>query len=149
MPAKKPPKRSRERKPAPPPPPAPAKSVGGRPPYEPTEKDRQTVRVMVAGGIEQAQICGVLKITRMTLRKYYRDELENGAAAINAIVVAEHLKRIRGGDFNAIRFWEQARMGWTERVQVNNQQLDKDGNPADQVITYRWADAPSEPEKPT
>lgn len=92
--------------------------IGHRPAYAASERDRQTVQVMIAGGIEQSHICGLLGITGKTLRKHYRNEVTNGATSVNAIVVAEHLKRIKLGDFNAIKWWEQSRMGWAERIVV-------------------------------
>lgn len=48
----------------------------------------------------------------MTLRKHYRHELDTGQITVNAMVVGEHLKRIKAGDFPAIKWWEQSRMGW-------------------------------------
>ena len=60
----------------------------GQPPHVVTDKDRLTVKVMVAGGIEQTAIAGVLGIAPKTLRKHYRREIETGAAEIGAQVVA-------------------------------------------------------------
>jgi hypothetical protein len=37
----------------------------------------------------------------------------------------QHIKLIRAGDFHAIKWWQQARMGWSERIVVD------DGKPAD------------------
>jgi hypothetical protein len=81
--------------------------------------------VMVAGGIGQDDIARARGISAVTLRKYYKQELANGATALNTIVLIEHVKRIRAGDFQAIKWWQQARMGWSERVVVD------DGKPAD------------------
>ncbi len=44
----------------------------------------------------------------MTLRKHYRHELDTGQITVNAMVVGEHLKRIKAGDFPAIKWWEIA-----------------------------------------
>lgn len=87
-----------------------------RPPYVPTKEQRLTVEVMTAGGIDQALICGLLKISAKTFRKHFRNEIDTAVASVSMIVVAAHLKRIKAGDMNAIKWWEQSRMNWQERV---------------------------------
>jgi hypothetical protein len=47
-------------------------------------------------------------------------------------VLIEHVKRIKAGDFHAIRWWQQARVGWLERVVVD------DGKPADTPCALSW-----------
>jgi hypothetical protein len=94
-------------------------------PHEPTKVDRDTVSVMVAGGIAQADIARARGISMVTLRKHYRAELTNGMTALNTIVLIELVKRIKAGEFPAMKWWTQARMGWSERVVVD------DGKPAD------------------
>ena len=90
----------------------PAKRVRGQPAHAPTKLDRDTVKVMVAGGITQADIARSRGISLPTLRKHYRAELDNGATELNTMVIVEHIKAIKRGDFAAIKWWEQARMGW-------------------------------------
>lgn len=131
------------RKPAAPPTPPPvAKRPAHRPEYVPTEKDRLTVKVMVAGEIKQAAIAGVLGISLKTLRKHYRREIDTGAAEIGAQVVSSVITMAIGRparratdkapaqsavqpNFNAAKWYTQARMGWTEHIVVD------DGKPAD------------------
>ena len=104
-----------------PPPVVPAKR--GRPAFEPTPMQRETVKVMTAGGIQQPAIAGVLGISEPTLRRHFRKEIANGAAEVGLMVVAAHLKRIRAGDMRAIEWWERSRMGWTERGAINEGKL--------------------------
>jgi hypothetical protein len=98
----------------PPPRPArlPTKRGRGAPSHEPTKADRDMITVMVAGGIKQADIARAKGIDIKTLRKHYREELDNGASSINTMVLVEHIKLIKKGEFQAIRWWEQARMGF-------------------------------------
>jgi hypothetical protein len=84
----------------------------GRPTHVPTKIDRDTVVVMVAAGVQQDDIAKARGISTKTLRKHYRPELDTGQTTIDTIVVSEHLKRIKAGDFPAIKWWEQARMNW-------------------------------------
>ena len=46
-----------------------------RPPHVPTKVDRDTVSVMVAGGIGQADIARARGVSEPTLRKHYKEEL--------------------------------------------------------------------------
>jgi hypothetical protein len=108
----------------------------GQPPYVPTDKDRLTVKVMVAGGIEQVAIASVLGISGPTLRKNFRREIETAAAEIGGRVVASLINMAVGQsaapgrsalppNFSAAKWYTQARMGWSERIVVD------DGKPAD------------------
>jgi len=90
-----------------------AKRPANRPPHQPTKVDRDTVSVMVAGGIAQADIARARGISAVTLRKHYRAELTNGMTALNTIVIIAHIERIKVGEFQAIKCWEQSRMGWS------------------------------------
>jgi hypothetical protein len=84
----------------------------GHPPHEPTQQSRMTVEIMVAGGIIYDDIAAYIGISLPTLRKHYAHELAVGKTKIDTIVVGEHLKRIKAGDFPAIKWWEQSRMNW-------------------------------------
>jgi hypothetical protein len=97
----------------------------GLPEHVPTKTGRDMVSVMVAGGIGQEDVARSLSISENTLRKHYRAELDSGATSLNTMVIIEHVKRIKAGDFQAIKWWQQARMGWSERIVVD------DGKPAD------------------
>jgi hypothetical protein len=124
----------------PPPTPTPPAIKRGKPEHEPTKEDRDTVSLMVAGGIAQDDIARVRGLSEKTLRKHYKKELLTGAAFLNSIVIIEHVKRIKAGDFQSIKWWEQARMGWRESILVD------DGKPADtpmRVIVEFVGDAPA------
>ena len=41
-----------------------------------------------------------------------RAELDNGKTELDTMVVVEHVKLIKKGDFAAIKWWQQSRMGW-------------------------------------
>lgn len=111
---------------APTPAPSPPKRSGpGQPPHQPTTRDRDTVSLMAAGGIAQVDIARARGISIRTLQKHYKTELATGATALNTVVILEHVKRIKAGDFHAIKWWEQSRMGWREHIVVD------DGKPAD------------------
>jgi hypothetical protein len=113
---------------------APAPSKGGRPAYVATEKDRAMVQVMTAGGIEQLAIAGVLGISHVTLRKHFRHGIDTGMAEIAGKVVQSLITMALGQEetanrpavapnFNAAKWYTQARLGWSERVVVDDGKL--------------------------
>lgn len=109
-----------------------------RPPHEPTKESRALVKVMAAGGIEQARMAGALGITRPTLRKHYKAEIGNGGAEADAQIIAALFKSAIGGSVKAQIHWTEARMGWRTATIVEN--TGKDGQPIEQTVTYRWAE---------
>jgi hypothetical protein len=125
MPARKPPANPPSRAhwcPKAPRPPSP------RPPYEPTAKDRTMVRLLCAGGITQDRISVAIGISDRTLRKHYKRDILVGATEIDAQAVATLVGAMRSsgkGGVAAAKWWTQSRMGWVEKILVD------DGKPAD------------------
>ena len=90
----------------------------GQPPWQPTPKERETVKLMTGYGIPQDAICKVLRVTRPTLEKHCRGELDTGAADANAAMAASMFRMGTRGPysvrFHAAKFWLAARAGWRE-----------------------------------
>ena len=64
-------------------------NVGGRPPYEPTEADRNTVKTMAACGIthdEIARCLGTNGIAAKTLRRHFRLELKTALTQVSLTI---------------------------------------------------------------
>ena len=89
--------------------------------YEPTEKDRKTVKAMAGYGIPQEDICRVIGISPKTMRKNFREEIDIAATEANA-QVAQSLFNLatKAGNVAAAIFWMKARAGWTERIVTDN-----------------------------
>lgn len=92
-------------------------------PHEPTEQTRKTVESMSAYGIPQEDIAAVIGICHVTLRKYYRRELDMATAKANA-KVAEGLYRKAIGDgaqsVTAAIFWLKTRANWRETQNIEH-----------------------------
>lgn len=104
-----------------------AKRSAGRPPHEPTKQTRKFVVSMVAAGIEQLEIARVLGITKPTLHKHYRAELDTGQA-LAVTEVAQSLFNMATGkagppNVTAAIFYLKARAGWSD--QADSQKLGK------------------------
>ena len=94
--------------------------VGRR--WKPTAKDRATVKTMVGYGIPQLEICAVLGVTKPTLERRCRVELDTGMATANAAVARSMFRMATSGPYSvryqAARFWLQCRAGWREPGEV-------------------------------
>ena len=89
----------------------------GRPAHKPSETTRKMVTSAVGMGMDQVSISALLDITPKTLRKFYRHELDTGAAKANLSVARSLYERASGGkDTIASIFWLKARAGWVDTV---------------------------------
>ena len=67
-------------------------AMKGRPAFQPTDEQRKNVEVMVGLGIPEGKICLLVRdrrdtpISRNSLRKHFKKELETGATKLNAQV---------------------------------------------------------------
>jgi len=101
-------------------------------PHKPDDKTRATVEAMVSYGIPQEDIAKVIGIDPKTLRKYYEHEIDTASAKANAQVAQRLYKKCMDSDTSSIIFWLKTRAQWKETSKVENQPLDKNGQPTDQ-----------------
>ncbi len=73
------------------------KDKGGRPSHQPTPKDRRIVDLLSGFGLPQDKIAHVVGFGLMTLRKHYREELDAGAAKVEAQLIGNLFARSRIG----------------------------------------------------
>jgi len=96
----------------------------GRPRYEPTDADRNRVRVMAASGLNHDRIAlciGESGISRNTLEKYYRRELDTAAEMANAAVSARAFEMATKSENPAWAiFWLKCRAGWKETSKLEH-----------------------------
>lgn len=97
------------------------KHPGGRPPHEPTDATRQTVRLHAMVGTRQEIICEILGICEDTLAKYYRAELDQSRDIANANVGGALYKKAMSGDTASMIFWLKTRARWKETVDISNE----------------------------
>jgi hypothetical protein len=123
------------------------KKSRGQPKFEPTQDQRDQVKLMKALGIPEDRICKTITNPRtrkpvapMTLARAFAAELESGATEFHASVGDFILSAILGkkpmlGDpikseqvrMTAAIFYAKTQMGWKETVV--NEQANKDGKP--------------------
>lgn len=103
-------------------------------PHEPTERTRAEVSALYSFGIPQEDIAKYIGIDSKTLRKYYRDELDNSVTKANAAVGRFLYQNATGNTLKdgashsdcvrAAMFWAKTRMGWRE---TNNLDVTSNG----------------------
>jgi hypothetical protein len=94
-----------------------ARPGAGKPPYEPTAADRATVRNLIVCGYTQEQIAkclGTAGISRNTLRKHFRRELDSAKAEVDAFATSALVNGIRNGNTALLIFYLKSRGGWQE-----------------------------------
>lgn len=91
--------------------------MSGRPPHEPSEKDRKIVESMAGYGIPPDDIARVVGISVPTMRKWYSHELDTGHIKANSQVAQSLYQKAMGsgqGAVTACIFWLKVRANWVE-----------------------------------
>lgn len=88
--------------------------------HSPTNESRQLVQLHCTIGTPQAVVADILGIDAKTLRKHYREELDQSTAKANATIGGALFNKARGGDTAAMIFWMKTRAGWREKTDVNH-----------------------------
>jgi hypothetical protein len=92
----------------------------GRPPHAPTPETRRTVEQHAAVGTRHDQIAKILGISRNTMKKFYREELDLGLARADAVIASTLFAQARGGNTTAMIFWLKTRGGWREASRIEH-----------------------------
>lgn len=87
-------------------------------PHEPTDEQRKLVKTLSGIGVPQDDICALIGVSKPTLHKHYRSELDVGLAEANAKIAETLFKQATSGNTTAAIFWAKARMGWREKQDV-------------------------------
>lgn len=86
----------------------------GKPPHQPTDKDRAIAQLGAAVGMPHDEIAKNIGISAKTLREHYRDELDQGKAKANMMVAGKLYNACKDGNIAAIIFWCKTQMNFTE-----------------------------------
>jgi hypothetical protein len=94
------------------------KNKPGRPPFVPRPEMAAQVKTLAAMGIPQADIGRVLGCSGPTVRKYFGEELDNGAVEANAAVAQSMFRQATNKtkpNVVAGIFWLKCRAGWRDK----------------------------------
>ena len=95
-----------------------------RNPHEPTDASRKLVQLHATIGTQQHVIADILGIDAKTLRKHYREELDQSMAQANAQIGGALFNKAKGGDTAAMIFWMKTRAGWREKQEIDHTSSD-------------------------
>jgi hypothetical protein len=86
----------------------------GAPPHEPTEQSRKQAETMAGLGMSHDKIALVMRLSPMTLRKHYAEELARGRALASMTVTNSLMTNIKKGNVPSIIFYLKTRERWSE-----------------------------------
>ena len=92
----------------------------GKPPYQPDDKQRQMVERAVGLGITQDRIAHMLGISKVTLEKHFRTELDRGMVSVEFQVGNSLIDQALKGNVNAHALFLSRRAGWKETQVIEN-----------------------------
>lgn len=90
----------------------------GPAPHEPTKAQRQKALTMTMAGIPQTDIARTLGISKPTLHKHYREQLDIGMDEANAMVAGTLYNLCIKGNLGAIVWWEKTRRGFKDKLEL-------------------------------
>jgi hypothetical protein len=102
----------------------------GIPPHKPTVKNKNKVKKHVMVGTPQELIADIIGIDAKTLRKYYREELDQALAIANSEVGGVLYRKAMKGDPASVIWWEKTRSGKREAREGD----DNDGKPPNVTV---------------
>ncbi|MFA7174479.1 MAG: hypothetical protein WC340_13930 [Kiritimatiellia bacterium] len=110
------------------------KPVSGMPPHEPTRATRDLVQLHTMVGTTQETIASIIGIDPKTLRKYYRDELDQSKAKANATIGGALFNKAKSGDTTAMIFWMKTQAGWKETTAIDHSSSDGSMSPKGRTL---------------
>lgn len=78
-------------------------NLGGRPPFQPSDKQRREVAIAAGGGMTQESIAAALGISTPTLRKHFALELSEIASKRRLEVLGALFRQARKGNVSAAK----------------------------------------------
>ena len=91
----------------------------GRPPFKPTDEQREQVKAMSSHGVPHRQQAPLIGYSSpKTLRKHFREELNTGKIQANAKVAGALYQSALEGNVKAQSFWLKTVGGWQETGNV-------------------------------
>ena len=105
-----------------------------KPPHEPTKQSRELVSLHATMGTRQEIISDLLDIDPKTLRKYYREELDQSLAKANATIGGALFNKAKAGDTTAMIFWMKTQARWSERQEIDHTTNGESINKVERVV---------------
>jgi len=86
--------------------------------HEVTREKRLKVRLMKVAGIDNEVLAKCMGVSQGVLHKYYKVDLEVGAAECTALVAGKLMEKIRSGDTASIIFYLRTRGKWAPKNEL-------------------------------
>lgn len=102
--------------------------------HNPTNEHRQLVQLHCTIGTPQAVIADIIGVDDKTLRKHYREELDQSKAKANATIGGALFNKAKSGDTAAMIFWMKTQAGWREKSEIDHTSSDGTMSPPKEII---------------
>lgn len=86
--------------------------------HHPSKETRGLVTLARADGRSQEEIANAMRIDLKTLRKHYKDELENGKFSLDMQMMGKVVQKALAGDGDMVKFYLRCKGGWKEGAQL-------------------------------
>ncbi len=98
--------------------------------FVPTDEERKQVEAMAGYGVPHDNIAALVRggIDSDTLKKHFKQQLQQGKAKANAKVGQTLFQKATAGDTTAAIWWSKTQMGWKDSVQIS-------GDPDQPLVT--------------
>src|SRR5262245_47452774 len=106
----------------------------GPPPFQPTEDQRRMVERAVGLGFTQERIAALLGITKPTVEKHFREELDRGGAVVEYQVGSSLVDQALKGNVNAQALYLSRRAGWKETQVIESKDSRFDAMSEDEIV---------------
>jgi hypothetical protein len=113
-----------------------SRSKAGRPRFQPTQQQRDLVRVLKSCGITHPAISEVLSVPLRTVERYFKKEISSGGDVVKARIGAGIVRAALDGNLTAAMFYMRTQGGWSTRHELTG----KDGQPIDVIAALSTAD---------
>lgn len=112
--------------------------------HVPTDDSRKLVLGLTLVGLDQDRICTVLGISKPTLHKHYRAELDIGFHTVMGKITAGVIERALLGDNACSFFLMKTKGGFTTRTELTGPDGQPLNPPPPPVITLNFVDGPGD-----
>lgn len=90
----------------------------GRPSFVPRIEDRELIQNLVTAGYTITSIAQLFKKNERWVRRWFKEEIHTGRAAIDGLVMHAFVKLVRAGDTRAILFYMERKLGFVNNAYV-------------------------------
>jgi hypothetical protein len=119
----------------------------GRPPWQPTAEEREKVKALAGRGVPEVNIAALVGVSKHTLRKHCKDDIEAGRSVAVSNVLGAVYKAALAGEFKQQQLYLANTIGWTSSHKVELSGSLKVSDRLERAIARKRGEAPPQSEE--